>query len=248
MKPQEISKETVARQLVLKHEKALAVVKEEYEKYLNLEKELDSSAEKYRSERDNLNSQVQNLKEERQNNYSESKELRKSFMTNLQKKKKMKDIPMEVMILTKQIDQLEWEIQTEAVNVDDEKKLVKQIQDNLDKLHNYANMYKEHEEVGTAVKVLTKELHKKLDLAESKHSQMLTAVDRSDDFHKKFVDAVVKLRDARSRRIGFQRDMEKHQKGIEHWQQVVDKETRAAVKQKKKTRKGSRQRARKGER
>jgi uncharacterized coiled-coil DUF342 family protein len=145
MEPQEITKENVARQLVLKHERALAVVKEEYEKYLKLENELDASAEKYRSERDNLNTQVQQLKEERQNNYTESKQLRKEFMTNLQKKKEMKDIPMEVLILTKQIDQLEWEIQTEAVNVDDEKKLVKQIQENLDRLHNYANMYKEHE-------------------------------------------------------------------------------------------------------
>jgi uncharacterized coiled-coil DUF342 family protein len=238
MKPQEFTKESVARQLVSKHERTLAVVKEEYEKYLKLENELDTSAEKCRSERDNLNTQVHQLKEERQNNYSESKQLRKEFMTNLQKKKEMKDIPMEVLILTKQIDQLEWEIQTEAVNIDDEKKLVKQIQDSLDRLHHYANMYKEHEEVSTAVKKLTNKLHQKLNLAESKHSQMLTAVDKSDDFHKKFVDAVVRLRDARSRRIGFQRDMERHLKGIEHWKRVVDKETRATIKKKKKGEEG----------
>ena len=46
---------------------------------------------------------------------------------NIKKKKSMSNIPLEVMILTKQIDQFEWEIQTEAVNVDDEKKLVNEI-------------------------------------------------------------------------------------------------------------------------
>jgi uncharacterized coiled-coil DUF342 family protein len=233
MDPQEITKDNLARQLVAKHQKALNIVKEEYEKYMALENKLDTEAAECRKKRDELNENVQKLKDERQNNYSESKRLRKEFMTNLQKKKEMKDIPMEVMILTKQIDQLEWEIQTEAVNVDDEKKLVKQIQDSLDRLHNYANMYKEHEVVSHAVSDLTKKLHQKLNSAEENHTKMLNFVDESDKYHKRFVEAMVQLRDARAKRIGFQRDSEKHQKGIEHWQKVYDKETRSKKKGKK---------------
>ncbi len=214
----EFTRESVAKQLVEKHEKALEVTREEFERYFALESELDKSAESYKKERDKLNEKVQNLKDQRHNYYSESKELRSEFMTNLDKKKSMSNIPLEVLILTKHIDQLEWEIQTEAVNLDEEKKLVKQIQDNIDKLHNYANMYQEQEEVSKAVKILTSKLRRKLRSAGQVHQKMLSAVSKSDDHHKKFVDAVIKLRDARAKRVGFQREVEKHTNAIKHWQ------------------------------
>jgi uncharacterized coiled-coil DUF342 family protein len=228
----EISPESLAKQLIDKHERALKVTTEEFENYFALEKEFDKEAENHKQERDKFNDQVQKLKEQRQNYYGESKGLRKEFMTKLQKKKSMSSIPMEVMILTKQIDQLEWEIQTEAVNIGDEKKLVKQIQDNLDKLHNYANMYQEHEEVSNAVKKLTSELRRKLRKAESMHQQMIAAVNKSDDHHKKFVDSVMKLRDARAKRVGFQHEVEKHQKAIEHWRKLAGIQSKTDIKPK----------------
>jgi uncharacterized coiled-coil DUF342 family protein len=228
----EFTRESIAKHLVEKHEKALEVTQEEFEKYSSLEQDLDKAAEKYKQERDNLNENVQMLKDERQNYYNESKDLRKEFIGNIKKKKSMSNIPLEVMILTKQIDQFEWEIQTEAVNVDDEKKLVKQIQDNLDKLHNYANMYKEHEEVSKNIRNLTSKLRRKLRKAADLHQKMLNAVNGSDKHHKDFVDAVVKLRDARAKRIGFQHEVEKHTKAIEHWQKVVDMESKKNTKPK----------------
>jgi uncharacterized coiled-coil DUF342 family protein len=191
-----------------------------------LEQELDKAAENFKTERDKLNEMVQDHKSKRQQSYSESKELRKQFMSHLNKKKSMEHIPMEVLILTKQIDQLEWEIQTEAVDVDTEKKLVKQIQDNIEKLHNYANMYKDHEDVSKAVRSLTSELSKKLAFAEGEHQEMIKAVDKSDKYHKDFVESVMKLRDARTKRIAFQRDVERHKKAIEHWRTVADKESK----------------------
>ena len=142
----------------------------------------------------------------------------------------MSKIPLEVLILTKQIDQFEWEIQTEAITVDDEKKLVKRIQENLEKLHEYANKYQEHEEVGREVKKLTNQLRRKLRKAEDAHQKMLAAVIKSDDLHKKFVDAVMKLRDARAKRIGFQREVEKHTRALEHWQKVAQTEAKKGQK------------------
>ena len=221
MDPATITPEAVAQQLVEKHEKALKVIHEEFEKFSTLEQELEKAAEHYKSDRDTLNEQVQKLKGQRESYYIESRALRKEFITQLQKKKSMSDIPMEVLILTKQIDQLEWEIQTEAVNIDDEKKLVKHIQDNLEKLHNYANMYQVHEEVSKAVKKLTSKMNKKLHMAEKMHSEMMNAVNTSDERHKEFVDAIMKLRDARAKRVGFQHDMDKHTKAQEHWKKIV---------------------------
>jgi uncharacterized coiled-coil DUF342 family protein len=226
MDPSTVTREAVARQLVAKHEKALKVVQEEFEKYSISEKELERASEEYKTERDKLNERVQILKEDRKNYYTESRALRKEFMSQMGKKKAMADIPMEVLILTKQIDQLEWEIQTEALNVDVEKRMVKQIQMNLEKLHNYAEMYKIHEEVSSAVRKLTSKLNKKLHLTEKRHTEMLEAVNVSDEKHKNFVDAMMKLRDARAKRIGFQRDVEKHRKGVEHWKKVAETEER----------------------
>jgi len=228
MDPKNFTRESVAKQLVEKHEKVLKISSEEFDKYSALESELDKAIEMYKTERDKLNEQVKKLKEQRQSYYNESKILRKEFVTKLQKKKSMSKIPMEVLILTKQIDQLEWEIQTEAVNVDEEKKLVKQIQNNLEKLHNYANMYKEHEEVSNAVKKLTSKLRKKMNDAEIAHQKMLENVKKSDEYHANFVDGVIKLRDARTKRTGFQREVEKHMKAIEHWQKVAVEEPRRA--------------------
>jgi uncharacterized coiled-coil DUF342 family protein len=226
MEIKELSRVEVALQLVKKHEKALAVTQEEFQRYQAMEAELDKVAEGSKVERDKINDNVKQLKDQRQALYSESKELRMAFMNQTKKKESMKNIPMEVLILTKQIDQFEWEIQTEAVNVDEEKKLVKRIQDNLDKLHNYANMYKEHEDISNAVRQLTSKLRRTLRKAEAAHQDMLGKVESSDDFHKKFVDAVMKLRDARTKRIGFQREVEKHKKALEHWQSVAAKESR----------------------
>lgn len=229
MDPKKFTRESVAKQLVEKHEKALKISREEFDRYSALENELDKAMERYKTERDKLNEQVKKLKEQRQSYYNDSKILRKEFVTKLQKKKSMSKIPMEVLILTKQIDQLEWEIQTEAVNVDEEKKLVKQIQDNLEKLHNYANMYKEHEEVSKAVKKLTSKLGKKMHNAEKAHQEMLGNVKESDDYHAKFVDGVIKLRDTRTKRTGFQREVEKHMNAIEHWQKVATEEPGRAI-------------------
>lgn len=226
----ELTREAVAKQLVEKHNKALEITREEFEQYQALENEFDKAAEGYKSERDKINEQVQELKEQRQLYYTDSKELRKEFMTKAQKKKSMSNIPMEVLILTKQIDQFEWEIQTEATNVDEEKRLVKRIKDNIEKLHNYAEMYKEHEEISNAVRKLTSELRRKLRKAEHSHQTMLSAVNKSDEFHKQFVDCVMKLRDARAKRIGFQREVEKHTKALEHWQNIVNKEAKKVFK------------------
>ncbi|MFW9881567.1 MAG: hypothetical protein ACFFG0_51535 [Candidatus Thorarchaeota archaeon] len=226
MEIKELSRLEVASELVKKHEKALAVTQEEFQKYQTMEAELDKIAETAKVERDKINDQVKQLKDTRQTLYSESKDLRNAFMNQTKKKESMKNIPMEVLILTKQIDQFEWEIQTEAVKVDEEKKLLKRIQDNLDKLHNYANMYKEHEDISNAVRQLTSKLRRTLRKAEAAHQDMLGKVESSDDFHKKFVDAVMKLRDARTKRVGFQREVEKHKKALEHWQNVVAKESR----------------------
>lgn len=226
MDPESFNRESVARQLVQKHERALNVVQEEFDKYSVLEKELESASEKYKKDRDTLNQRVQELKEDRKKYYIESKTLRKEFMTKMGKKKEMSEIPLEVMILTKQIDHLEWELQTEALSMDVEKKMVKQIQDNLEKLHHYAEMYQEHEEVSKAVKNLASKLNQRLRLTQRKHLEMLESVNISDDRHKKFVDAIMKLRDSRAKRVGFQRDLEKHIKGIEHWNKVAEAEAR----------------------
>jgi uncharacterized coiled-coil DUF342 family protein len=236
MDPSTVNREWVALKLVEKHEKALKVVQEEFEKYSSLEKELEAASEKHKTERDELNSRVQSLKDDRQRHYTESRNLRKEFTTKMGKKKEMSEIPMEVMILTKQIDQLEWEIQTEALSIDVEKRMVKQIQDNLEKLHHYADMYQEHEEVSVAVKNLAGKLNQRLRLAQRKHLEMLEAVKTSDDRHKKFVDAIMKLRDARAKRVGFQHDMERHEKGIEHWQKVAENEAKKTKKNKSQNR------------
>jgi uncharacterized coiled-coil DUF342 family protein len=228
--PTEITPATVAEQLLEKHEKALKISTEEFEKYQALEHDLDSVAENNKSERDKINKTVQEQKELRQSFYTESKELRKEFTTKTAKQKSMANIPMEVLILTKQIDQLEWEIQTEATNVDDEKKLVKHIQDNIEKMHNYANMYQEHEAVSNTIKKLTSSLRRKLRKAEQAHQTMLAAVNKSDTHHKNFVEAVMKLRDARTKRVGFQHEVEKHKKALDHWKKIMEKERKASKK------------------
>jgi uncharacterized coiled-coil DUF342 family protein len=237
--PLEITPTNVAEQLVDKHKKALKVSSEEFDRYQTLENRLDLSAEKHKNQRDKINIEVQKQKELRQTNYSESKDLRKEFTAKAQKKKSMANIPMEVLILTKQIDQFEWEIQTEATNIEGEKKLVKQIQDNIQKLHNYATMYQEHEEVSKAIRQLTSELSNKLNNAENAHQAMLVAVNQSDEHHKSFVDAVMKLRDARTKRVGFQREVDKHKKALDHWQKVFEKENLKIATDKKSKKKGN---------
>ena len=67
-------------------------------------------------------------------------------------------------------------------------------------------------------------------MAHKKHEEMLGAVNKSDDFHKKFVEVVVKLRDARAKRVGFQRELDKHKSALEHWKSVVEKEARSRKK------------------
>ena len=226
MDPLNITREEVSRQLMAKHDRALAVIREEFEKYSKLEGELDKAAETYRKARDKFNEQVQSLKGSRQEYYQASRKLRNDFFSHAKKKKSMEDIPMEVLILTKQIDQFEWEIQTEAVKIDEEKKLVKNIKDNLVKIQEYANKYKEFEDVSKALNKLTTELNIKLAMAEKKHDEMLAAVKHSDEQHEHFVEAVMKLRDVRAKRVGFQRDLEKHTKAHEHWKKVAEREAR----------------------
>ncbi len=224
--PTIMTRESVARQLIAKHEKSLSVIRGEFEKYSKLEGELDSAAIKYKTERDTLNSKVQSLKDERQKYYTESQTLRQEFRLHAKKKKSMVDIPMEVLILTKQIDQFEWEIQTEAVNIEDEKSLVKNIRNNLQRLHEYADKYHELEELSKAVRSLASKLNKKLQQAEKCHDEMLIAVKLSDGHHKTFVDSIVKLRDIRGKRIGFQRDRDKHENALKHWKNIAEKEAR----------------------
>ena len=235
MDPLTLTPEHVARQLVEKHEKAIKVIQKEFNKYSALENQLEKTSETTKIERDKLNAQVQDFKAERQKYYSDSRALRKDFLEQTKKKDKEIDIPMEVLILTKQIDQLEWEIQTEAVDVDTEKKLVKQIQENLKKLHNYANMYKDHEAVSKAVRKLSAKLNTKLKQAEIKHEKMIKAVAKSDNYHKQFVEMVIKLRDARAKRIGFQHDLKKQTTALEHWKKIAVKEAKNSHKPDKKT-------------
>jgi uncharacterized coiled-coil DUF342 family protein len=146
-----------------------------------------------RNERDDLNEKVKTLKRQRDearakiNGDIEEVKAHSQKITELKKKTPR----VSRRELQKEFDDIEWRIQTNPLDMEEEKRLV----ENVKQLETYLNVYKKIDQHAKKMAELRKELEMLEATAESAHQELTETAERSQAIHAKMM---VKINESKS--------------------------------------------------
>jgi uncharacterized coiled-coil DUF342 family protein len=188
-------------------------------------KTLQAEAKNLREKRDEINLQVQILKAAREKAKTQAKQkreeiakLREKVRTLAPKKPKVRQADLE-----REIENLEWKIQTSSLPVKEEKALVDRVQD----LETQGVVYKQMDQLNDKLLQLQTETMALQNEAKLKHQQLTTLADQSQQLHTKLTEVFDKIKNLR------QSADEAHQKYLEHRQKADETHQRVVELQQK---------------
>lgn len=151
-------------------------------------KKLRLEIRKLKNERDNLNEKVKTMKQQRDGSRAKSKvnieELKVHSKKIAELKKKTPRISRRE--LQKNLEDIEWKIQTTPLDMQEEKRLV----ENVKQLETHLNIYKRIDVHVEKIAELRKDLELLKASAESAHQKLTEMAERSQEIHAKMITKI----------------------------------------------------------
>jgi len=183
--------------------------------------EIVEAKEDERSIRDNINEEVQTLKSKRKELRDKNKKLRSEFFDLLEKEERLKGHQKEVEMYSNFSKDLEWKLETEAITIDNERRLLDELRETIEKMRSITDGYTP-EEIKERLNEIQEEIGSNLMRIEEFHSSLLEKVEQSNVHHEKFVDANRQIRERESRRGWLKRRIELHKEMETFWGSQMD--------------------------
>lgn len=167
------------RNQVAELRRAMRSIEEEKRSIINTIKIKNSDAERFKKARDRLNAKVKERKKDRAEINRTIKDLFVEY--NKAKEKSPKN---DFRRLEREIDQLEWRLQTTVLKIEKEDELVKRIKDLKEEMKDYKEI---------------SEISRKIDKAKARsdkvHKKILKLSEKSQQQHERFLEAVNRIRE-----------------------------------------------------
>jgi phosphoserine phosphatase len=145
---------------------------------INTIKTKNTEANRYRKERDKLNAKIKSFKKEREKENSAAKELIEKF-----KKLKEKTPGGDFRKMQKELQVLEWKLQTSVMEAKKEDELVKRIDTLQKELRDYKDLIE-----------ISKNIDKHRKRSQKFHQKVLELSEESQKFHEKFLPVVESIK------------------------------------------------------
>jgi uncharacterized coiled-coil DUF342 family protein len=171
--------------------------------------------------RDSINQKVQELKGQRKELKDKNKELRSEFFELLGKEEKLKGHKKEVSMYSQFSKDLEWKLETEAITIETERRLLDELRETMDKMRSITDGLTP-QEIHSRLNEIQEEMGSNLMQIEDYHRQMMEKVEESNLHHDKFVDAKKQIRERESRRGWLKRRIELHKEMQKFWERQIE--------------------------
>jgi len=215
------TRKQVVESLVLKHHGLVERYGKEMDELDIRPPEIVEAKEDERSIRDNINEEVQTLKSKRKELRDQNKKLRSEFFDLLDKEERLKGHKKEVEMYSNFSKDLEWKLETEAITIDNERRLLDELRETIEKMRSITDGYTP-EEIKSRLNEIQEEIGSNLMRIEELHSSLLEKVEQSNVHHEKFVDANRQIRERESRRGWLKRRIELHKEMETFWGSQMD--------------------------
>lgn len=171
--------------------------------------------------RDSINEEVQKLKIKRKELKDSNKSLRAEFFDLLDKEEKLKEHRKEVEMYSQFSRDLEWKLETEAIDIEIERRLLDELRETMDKMRSLSDGYTP-DEIKNRLNEIQEQMGENLMQIEEHHRQMLERVGESNVHHNRFMDVQRQLKEKESRRGWLKRRIELHEEMEKFWSGQVD--------------------------
>ncbi len=216
-----LSRKDVVELLVKKH----SDLRKKYDEELNgldiKPVEIVKEKDEEKDIRDIINESVQDLKGRRKELKDKNKLLRIEFFDLLNREEKLKGHAKEVKMYSQFSKDLEWKLETEAITIETERRLLDELRETMSKIRSITDGFTP-QEIHSRLSEIQEEIGNNLIQIEDCHRQMLEKVGESNLHHGKFVDAKNQIRERESRRGWLKRRIELHVEMEKFWMTQID--------------------------
>lgn len=219
-----ISRSEVMLLLAQKHRLLASSLEEE-------KKHLDSLCSKWGPElssalkdREVLNKQVKELKEKRSRLYVEVRALREQFFALLEKAEELEGAEDISRRLRKEINEVDWRIQTEAITIQQEKEFLSTIKHKMEAISQANLEYQKKAGVEERVRAIADSIGKRTAEAEESHNMLLKKAEESDVAHVRVRELEPVLGPSLRRSEWLGHRIQLHKESAEYWEDRAKRE------------------------
>ncbi|MCD6461962.1 MAG: hypothetical protein J7L61_04390, partial [Thermoplasmata archaeon] len=181
--PLSIPREELMGLLVEKHRHIQALMEDERKRLERFISTWEAVWEEKRRKRDELNARVRELKELRGRLHSEMRAVREQFFSLIEKEKALEKEKDRISQLKKEIKGFDWQIETQAVDLDAERELLSRIKNLMEEMTRINEKYREKSTIQERLKGLAEASGKRAAEADRVHMELLDTVEKSNILH-----------------------------------------------------------------
>ena len=224
----EMTPALLAKSILHRRERLAETIPEQLDARQDELRAAEPLARSAKEQRDAVNAKVANLKKERNTARKKARDLFKEagkIRDTIANAGGVKQANPEwaQSKLEDKLKKIEHELETNAGNHKTEQKYIKEMKTLLQQHEEWVSKRKDNQEEQAAMKKLYEEARHQLSLSEKAHNALLDHASENEYFHNTYLEQEAHRRraDARTKRLALALDSS--QKGIEHWQNHIDK-------------------------
>ncbi len=215
------SRKGMVDKLVNKHNEFVTRFKEEMASLEKPPEEIIGESVEEKTKRDSINKEVADLKDKRTSLKESNKDLRSRFFELLKKEETLKEHEKEVQIHQSFIEDLEWKMATEAIDIQTERRLLDELKGTMRKIRGITDGLTP-EEIKVQLSQIEETIGENLISIEELHTKMLEKVEESNVHHEKYLGAQRKVKEKESRKGWLDRRIKLHTEMAIFWEGQKD--------------------------
>ena len=176
----------------------------------------ESSGEEKRA-RDEINEHVAGLKERRQLLYHQAKQHRIEMFDLININRDMQKDEQEMARLQKEVEMLDWKLQTTVMGIKKEREIVEKIK-KLSLRIEEINNDRPIDGADEGIKQFSAQIKEMMEEADNCHKELVLIADQSQEHHGSFVEYAKQLKGVRGRHIWLQSRIKSHETAVDYWE------------------------------
>lgn len=210
--------------VIAKHKRLLDAYRGEFEVLDPKVSELKGQSGDERGERDKINEHVAELKDKRQLLYHQAKQRRIEMFDLINASQSARKHEQEMARLQKDIETLDWKLQTTVMGIRKEREIVEKIK-KLSKRIDEINEIRSNDSADTGdgtVKNISAEIETMIEDADNCHNEIVSIADQSQGHHESFVEYAEQLKEVRGRHIWLKNRINSHVAAVDYWEGTLN--------------------------
>ena len=210
------TREEILKLLLEKHARLQGEYKDELKTGQVIPAELIKEKDDQKTLRDDLNEGVSSLKAHRGELKSVNKGLRRELFDLMRKEERLKSRESDVKMYSKFCEDTEWKLETEAIDLETERRLLNDLRATMDKMRAILDGLTP-DEMSQKLVSLDKQITDNSIKIEESHQSMLGKVEGANKHHDRYLEISGKIKEMEGRRSWLKRRIELHKEMEKFW-------------------------------